>query len=259
MQVDQPNVIDEKLITLMRNFIDLISKYIYYVFESLLRKNAMKKLLLPTFFGLSTLAPSQSVQAIDNVGVAVNYGLISGPAMELTYPINDMLQVRGALSTGMGLSESASDTDITYDVKADGGINRLSMDYHPFSGTFFLSAGYAFNDFKLKSNGSKTAASVEVGNDTFSGTVKINGNLEWDSAPMLSLGWGHSPSKGWGAMFEMGAIFTGGPNVSLTGTLNDASNAALDAALKDEEIELKKDIGDYDFLPILQAGITYRF
>jgi len=219
----------------------------------------MKKLLLTTLLGASTFAVSQSTLAVDNVGVAVNYGLISGPALELNYPINDMLQVRGALSAGMGLSETSNDSDINYDLKADGGINRLSMDYHPFSGTFFLSAGYAFNDFKLKSSGTKTATSVEVGNDTFSGTVKINGNLDWDSAPMLSLGWGNSPSKGWGAMFEAGAIFTGAPNVSLAGTLNGSSDATLNAALKDEETKLKNDVGDYDFLPILQAGVTYRF
>lgn len=219
----------------------------------------MKKLLVSSLFAVSTLGASQSAVAMDNVGLALNYGLISGPALELTYPINDMLQVRGALSAGMGLSETANDTDIAYDVKADGGIHRLSMDYHPFSGTFFMSAGYAFNDFKLKSSGTKTATDVEVGNETFNGTVDIKGDLAWDSAPMLSLGWGHSPSKGWGAMVEMGAIFTGAPDVSLSGTLDGSSDTTLNTALKDEETKLKNDVGDFDFLPILQAGVTYRF
>ena len=218
----------------------------------------MKKLLVSSLFGASTLVASQSAIAMDNVGLALNYGLISGPALELTYPINDMLQVRGALSAGMGLSETSSDTEVDYDVKADGGIYRLSMDYHPFSGTFFMSAGYAFNDFKLKTNGTGTGTTT-VGNTDFTGTVDINGALEWDSAPMLSLGWGHSPSKGWGAMVEMGAIFTGAPDVSLSGTLNDSSDATLNTALKDEETKLKNDVGDFDFLPILQAGVTYRF
>jgi hypothetical protein len=77
---------------------------------------------------------------------------------------------------------------------------------------------------------------------------------------MLSLGWGHSPAVGWGAMFEVGAIFTGAPDVSLTGTTTDtASQDALNVALADEETKLKNDVGDYDFLPILQAGVTYRF
>lgn len=220
----------------------------------------MKKVLYSAIFGLTAFhALNAHAANTDGLGVAVNYGLISGPALELTYPINDLFQVRGALSAGMDLSESSSDTDIDYDVKADGGIHRLSMDYHPFAGTFFMSAGYAFNDFKLKADGTGTGTNVEVGNDTFSGTVNINGAMEWDSAPMLSLGWGHSPAEGWGAMFEIGAIFTGSPDTSLTGTLNGGENADLNTALKDEEAILQKDVGDFDFLPILQAGITYRF
>ncbi len=221
----------------------------------------MKKILLSAIIGSVVAVPTvASANSAEGVGLAVNYGLISGPSLELTYPINDLLQVRGALSGGMGLSESSSDTDINYNVKADGGIHRLSMDYHPFAGTFFMSAGYAFNDFKLKADGTKTAVNVKVGNDTFNGTVNINGTMEWDSAPMLSLGWGHSPAEGWGAMFEVGAIFTGAPDVSLSGTTSDpTAQARLNAALKEEEAILQNDVGDYDFLPVLQAGVTYRF
>lgn len=218
----------------------------------------MKKLVLSAIIGSALAMPSiASANSAEGVGVAVNYGLISGPALELTYPINDLLQVRGALSSGMGLSETGSGSEISYDVKADGGIHRLSMDYHPFAGTFFMSAGYAFNDFKLKTHG--TGTNVKVGNADINGNVVIDGSLEWDSAPMLSLGWGHSPAEGWGAMFEVGAIFTGAGDVSLSGTLNGAQNADFNAALKDEEAILQNDVGDYDFLPILQAGITYRF
>lgn len=219
----------------------------------------MKKQILAAAIASSALlAGNVQASSVEGLGVAVNYGLISGPALELTYPINEYVQVRGALSAGMSLKETANDTDIAYDVKADGGIHRLNVDYHPFGGTFFLSAGYAFNDFKLKANGSETGT-VEVGNDTFTGTVNVNGQLDWDSAPVLSLGWGHSPAQGWGAMVEIGAIFTGAPDVSLAGTFNGSQDATLDAALADEEQKLKDDVGDFDFLPVLQAGVTYRF
>lgn len=149
-------------------------------------------------------------------------------------------------------------------MKADGGIHRLNVDYHPFGGTFFLLAGYAFNDFKLKANGSQTASGtnpVTVGDTEFtSGSINVNGQLDWDSAPMLSLGWGHSPAQGWGAMVEIGAIFTGAPDVSLSGTVSEpALQSQLDSALVEEEKKLKNDVGDFDFLPVLQAGVTYRF
>ncbi|WP_127469886.1 hypothetical protein [Thiomicrorhabdus aquaedulcis] len=227
----------------------------------------MKKLALASVLGLAGLS-SFAVQAsgAQGVGVAVNYGLISGPALEVSYPISDVLQVRGALSAGMGLSESTSDTDINYDVEADGGIHRLSMDYHPFAGSFFLSAGYAFNDFKLKANGRGTG-SVDVGDETYDNAdLNLKGQIEWDSAPMLSLGFGHSPEAGWGAMIEVGAIFTGSPDASLdgtgtydNGTVDVSTDPSFQQALRDEEAKLQNDVGDFDFLPILQAGVTYRF
>lgn len=218
----------------------------------------MKKTIVSAIIGTALALPTlASANAASGVGVAVNYGLISGPAFELTYPINDLFQVRGALSTGMGLSETSNDTDVNYKVKADGGVHRLSMDYHPFAGSFFLSAGYAFNDFKLKANASETNPTID--GKTIGGNVNIKGAIEWDSAPMLSLGWGHSPAEGWGAMFEIGAIFTGTPDISLKGTTDTGSQSDLDEALKAEERKLKKDVANYDFLPVLQAGITYRF
>ncbi|BCN92224.1 hypothetical protein THMIRHAM_00090 [Thiomicrorhabdus immobilis] len=207
------------------------------------------------------LVASQSVIAMDNVGVAVNYGAFSGATLELSYPITQSLQVRGALSGGMGVSEKSSDTEILYKVKADGGIHRLALDYHPFANGFFLSAGYAINNFELKANGSESG-SVTVGNDTFSGDVTVNANFAWDNAPTLSLGWGHSPTKGFGFMFEAGAFFTGSPNLGISGTCTESvpgSCSGFNDALKDEEAKLKDDVADYDFLPMLQAGVTYRF
>lgn len=227
----------------------------------------MKKLAMAAALS-SAMVASNAAQAnsMEGVGLGVNYGLISGAGLEVNYPINDLLQVRGALSAGVGMSETADDTDIEYDVEADGGIHRLALDYHPFGGTFFLSAGYAINNFKLEADGTGTG-SVEVGNTTYDNAeLNLRGDLDWDNAPTLSMGWGHSPVRGWGAMVEIGAIFTGSPEVSLdgTGTYNNGTVDVSDdpnfqQALRDEEKELKKDVGDVDFLPILQAGVTYRF
>ena len=215
------------------------------------------------------ISTNVSASSVDGLSVGVNYGLFSGPTLELTYPINDTFQVRGALSAGMGLSdESEGDTDqeIDYTAEADGGIHRLAVDYHPFGGTFFLSAGYAVNNFAFNTQGTGTGT-VDVGDETYEGAnISLKGQLAWSSAPTLSLGWGHSPSEGWGAIFEVGAIFTGAPDVSLTGTgtYNDGADNVNDApefiqALEDEKTDLKDDVADFTLLPIFQAGVTYRF
>jgi len=224
----------------------------------------MKKSILAVSMAQAVALSSNALASeIHGLGLAVNYGAFSGPTLELSYPVADTVQLRGAISSGMGLSETSSDTDLEYDVNSDGGIQRLAVDYHPFMNGFFLSAGYAINNFELNSNASKTGI-VTVGDSDYAADVTIDANFTWDNAPTLSLGWGHSPSEGLGFMFEAGAFFTGNTQAGLSGTCSGActdpvSGQTFESALVDEEKKLQKDVADFDFLPMLQAGITYRF
>ena len=220
-------------------------------------KNALKNSLLASAIGLGMMATQ--AQADGGLGVGIGYGLLAGPTLELNYPINSYLVARGSVSSGMSLNETATTDDLKYKVKADGGIHRLGLNYHPFQGSFFLSAGYAINQFELTAN-ARESGTVTVGDQDFTGVVAINGKLKWDNAPTLSLGWGHSPKQGWGALFEVGAIFTGAADVNLNGTISDNSQQqALNDALKNEERKLKDEVAKLDFLPILQLAVTYRF
>lgn len=230
----------------------------------------MKKTALSTLIAAGLLGTSLASHAsgIDKIGVGVGYEVVSGATLELNYPINDIFLVRGSLSRGAGYSLTESEDNVNYKAKADGGINRLALNYHPFKGAFFLSAGYAFNDFSLNVDGAGTG-SIKVGSESFdNASLKLKGVVEWDSAPTLSLGWGHSPSSGWGLMTELGVIFTGTPGASLTGTgsydngggpVDVSSDPTFQNALKAEERKLQKDIADASFLPILQIQATYRF
>jgi len=232
-----------------------------------------KQVLSAAIFVAATASMSVSANSLENVGVGINYGLFSGPTLEMTYPLSDSLSVRGALSSGMGLSETdnGAGNEVDYTVEADGGINRLVLDYRPMGGSFFLSAGYAINNFEITANSSQnTSGQITIGDETYdtSANLNLNGLVDWDSAPMLTLGWGHSPAAGWGALFEIGAIFTGTANVSLNGsgtvtqggTVYDVStDPTVRAALDAEEQRLKDDLAEFDFLPVLQAGVTYRF
>jgi hypothetical protein len=201
---------------------------------------------------------------LDGVGVGVGYGLISGGTLELNYAINDLFQVRGSFSQGMNLEQDTTQDNIDYNAKADGGINRIAVNYHPFKGNFFLSAGYAVSNFGMKVSGTGTG-DVEIGNETYtSASATVTGRADWGNGPTLSLGWGHSAAKGWGAMAEIGAVFTGAPDVKLnaTGTYsggNIQDDPNLAQALADEERKLKDDLSSADFMPILQAQVTYRF
>ena len=230
----------------------------------------MKKRIAKTLVVTAISAASISAQAssMDSIGVGLGYEAISGTTLELNYPINKQFQVRGSISGGMGLSETQVEDGITYKAEAGGGIHRLALNYHPFEGNFFLSAGYAINNFNFDLNGSGTG-SVTVGADNFANaSLDLGGNVDWSNAPTLSLGWGNSPEKGWGMMAEFGVIFTGSPDLSLTGTgtydngggaVDISSDPLFQNALKAEEDKLKNDLADANLLPIIQLQANYRF
>lgn len=234
----------------------------------------MKKILTATTLAVATLSASTGyaqVNPMDKVGVAVGVDLISGPTVELSYPITDYVSVRGSLSTGWSFDETQEEDGIDYKLQTDGAINRLAVDVRPFQGSFFLSAGYGLSNFKLSGNGMvQSGNQFDLGNDTYTADTDVNiaADLDWDSSPTLSLGWGHSPSKGFGFLFEMGAAFTGATNASLAGTgdvtREGGGSFSLDSAegqqaLAEEEAKLQDDVSDVDLLPIVRMAVTYRF
>lgn len=210
---------------------------------------------------------SQAHADTGGVGIGVGYGLFAGPTLELNYAVNSYFQVRGSLSDGMGVSMSEKVNDVDFRLKnTTGGINRLAVNYHPFQGNFFLSAGYAFNQYKLRADG-RSQGNVTVGDTTYNvDDIRMRGELDWDNAPSLTLGWGHSPNKGWGAMLEVGALFTGAANAKLsaTGTVSGTGDdinsvPGFQESLNKEERKLRDEVSKVDFLPVLQAQVTYRF
>jgi hypothetical protein len=233
-----------------------------------MRKTFTKALLATAISTISIGAHAASMESMDNVGVGLGFELISGATLELNYPINDTFQVRGSISRGLNASETQVEDGITYKAKADGGINRIAVNYHPFQGNFFLSGGYAINNFNLDVSGNGTG-SVTVGSDTFNNaSLNLSGGIDWSSAPTVSMGWGNSPAQGWGVMAEFGVIFTGSPDPSLAatgtydnggGTVDVSNDPAFQNALTAEEDKLKNDLSGADFLPILQLQVNYRF
>ena len=221
----------------------------------------MKKLIVTAALGvaMSTSVLAEESSVISGLGVGANVGALSGLGIEVNYPINEYVQVRAGTSTGLGYSDDLSDTDVTYQAEVDGSFHRLALDVHPFGGTFFLSAGYALNNFAMSVSADGTA-SERVGGQTISSDFTLNGELAWDDGATLTLGWGHSPASGWGASLELGAIMTGAAVATLSGTTSDPQyQQELDNALAQEERDLQEEVKDLEILPIVQAGVTYRF
>ena len=235
----------------------------------------MQYLFMPVLMS-SALLLASTAQASDKtqggLGVSLGVDLISGAEIEFSYPINSFFGLRASLASGLNVdrtNEGDNSRELDYQMKIDGGVNRISLDYHPFgssfAGGFFVSVGYGFSDFYIKPYAYKASGKVEIGQDTYDvENFEIFGSSQWDSAPTLSFGWGHSSNKGFGFMAEAGVIMTGSPDVFLSAEgkvfLNGSQDEeSFNESMRDEKDEFDNDVNQNGVLPILRVGVSYRF
>lgn len=153
-----------------------------------------------------------------------------------------------------------SDTvsDIRYDFDLELRSISLFADWHPFGSAFRFTAGLMSNSNEL--TGSSTSDSLEIGGTTYS-NVGLDAKLDFDSAaPYLGVGWGNAlaAGKGWGFNVDLGIMFQGAGNVSLTPT--GAGAVFIDPAdIALEERNFDDDIKDFKYYPVFSFGVSYKF
>ncbi len=188
-----------------------------------------------------------------NFGASVNYGL-GGVGADLGYAlIQDTVNVRAGLNAGLNVSGSTTPDATKYDYKLDTGYKTLGLDWHPFSGAFRVSAGYAWSDISLDIN---ATGSYTINNTAYTGNAV--GKVTYGNAPYVSLGWGnHAPSKG-GLFFntELGVMLTGKPDVTLT-TTTSGGPAPSQGDIDSERNKVRDNA--MGFFPILKLGVGYTF
>ncbi|MBF6058937.1 hypothetical protein [Thiomicrorhabdus sp.] len=237
----------------------------------------MKKILLILFISLFTLQAEAGERGTP-FAVGAGYGTFAGPTVEVVYSFDRYLSFRGSFSTGMPLKQKNTEEEFDYFLESSGRINRLGLDYHPFANGLFFSVAYVRHNFKVSGNSSKEAGYSQnlatyslLGIDLISvnatATEDLNavGLVDWrKEGTMFSMGWAYGPERGWGLMFEIGAVLLNSPTVVLSGSgeingtnINDSQDAQ--DAIKDEQAKVEADLSQYDFIPIIQAGVTYRF
>ncbi|WP_319380598.1 hypothetical protein [Thiomicrorhabdus sp.] len=210
--------------------------------------------------------------------IGAGYGTFAGPTFEVVYSFDRTLSFRGSFSTGMELKQKNNADEFEYFLESSGRINRLALDYHPFSNGLFFSVGYVRHNFKVSGNSSKPegySKNIEtfslLGLDLISvnatATDDLNavGQVDWrKEGTMFSMGWAYGPERGWGFMFEIGAVLLNSPTVVFKGTgeingtdVNDSQD--IQDAIDEEQAKVESDLSEYDFIPIVQAGVTYRF
>lgn len=175
----------------------------------------------------------------------------------------------GANAFGIGFN--IEDTDVTY----DGDLNLLNVstliDLHPAKNSGFrISGGVVFGDNYIEGAADTSQGGTIGGTDFPAGQldsvdadVDINNNV----APYVGIGGGNAvkADKGLGFWWNLGVVFGGSPDVTITPNVNpNADNREqieqeAQAAAVEEEREIEDDIDFVSVYPVVTLGLSYQF
>ena len=213
----------------------------------------MKKLMSLMFAG-AMMAGMNTAQA--DVGVGVKGGML-GLGAELTVGMTDTLNGRLGYNT-YTFNTSATESDIKYDIDMKWQTTALLLDWHPGGGGFRLTAGYMLNGNKLQMK-AKESGSYKIGDTTYTADISLQSDVSFNNAPYIGLGWGNAAKrKGFGFIFEAGAMYQGAPKVSIEATCSGAC-AGFDEDIAKEESNLEGDLDGFKWYPQVAFGVSYSF
>lgn len=195
-----------------------------------------------------------------------------GAGLTVTTPINDVLNARGLVS-GFSLSqEFEGQADQGTAVTFDGDLTLFNvgglLDYHPFSGGFRMSVGLFYTGNKLEGVGTCSSGCV-IGGGTLTQSYTLTPNdrvyaeVDYSGvAPYVGIGWGNAVTESgrFSFSFDLGVLYTGEPDISVTCDVSvSAAQSQCQQAADKEAQDVRDDVGDYEFFPVLMLGAAYRF
>jgi hypothetical protein len=215
----------------------------------------MKTRYLCLFAAIGTFVAGDA--AANEFALGVKGGTL-GLGLEGTVGVNDYLNVRVGINSYDYTFEETAD-DIQYDTTLDLRSTAIILDWHPFGGTFRLSAGVVNNKNALQLTATPTS-NQQIGGTTYTpaqiGTLSGEATFK-KNVPYFGLGWGNAVGKGSpiGVNFELGVVKQGKADVTLRSSSGLVSQADLDREAQDAE----EDLSDFDTYPVISLGLSYRF
>ena len=164
-------------------------------------------------------------------------------------------------------SDDLSINGSKYDLNMDNNNVYLNAEIRPWANWLYVATGVAYldNEYDLERRAGQNA-SFKVDGARFAnpvGTTQINGTMKYknDIVPYVGVGFSPAITNRWGVFGEVGAYYTGNPEVSLnaTGTAISGGNPLLlQDKVKEEERKIR-DKGTYEWLPVAKLGLSFRF
>src|SRR5687768_6561834 len=183
-------------------------------------------------------------------GVGVRAGT-TGVGVDLGGDVAPTLGWRLGLS-GMNVNTDVDTSQVSYDAKVKVLTGSLLLDWSPL-GPFRISGGFMPNQNKIDLTGRPTGGGFAPPGSTLTGEVKP----ERSFAPYLGVGYGNVWTRGVNFYFDLGVMFQGTPEVSLS--LNCTPSASCTAAQSQVEAERQRvqdKVDKYKYYPVANIGLT---
>lgn len=143
-------------------------------------------------------------------------------------------------------------------------LNNLGLlgDWHPFGGWFRLTAGAFYNGNKFNLSAQPTGGTYTFNGVSYTsaqvGSAKASVTFN-SFAPYLGLGWGdNSDHAGLHFTSDIGVMYQGKPTATITAA-GAASNPALASDVRAAQSKLQSDLNSFQWYPVVQVGLVYRF
>lgn len=160
-------------------------------------------------------------------------------------------------------SNDLSVDGVTYDLEQENNTSYVNAQLRPFANSFHVALGVAYTDNEYAVTGvpngdggvgsykfdGQDFTAAEVG--TLTGTVKYKNDI----VPYVGIGFSPAITTRFGLFGQVGAYYTGNPDVKLIGS--NATGDAADAIAR-EERKLADD-DSFKFQPVAKVGATLRF
>lgn len=156
-----------------------------------------------------------------------------------------------------------TESDINYDASLDLRNAGLTLDWHPFSGSFRMSLGAFHNANEFSVRGRPAAGTFDINGTTYTAAQigELSGKVDFERvAPMLAIGWGNTTRKGFTYSVDIGVLYQRAPRAQLSVTCGSGVNCGqLQADVAAEQRQLQDDLDGYKFWPVLQLGVGWVF
>jgi len=185
-----------------------------------------------------------------------------GLGLELTIRLLESLNTRvgfNAFTYGYDFEVD----DFNYDADLNLFTAMLLADWHAFGNDFRFTGGIVLNENEIDAVGTTDQDLVVINDNGYRaddvGDLKTTISFN-NFAPYFGIGWGNAVGDNYfNFSLDLGVIFSGAPNATLTANGPLASDPDFQRDLAAEADEVEEEGENFDIYPVLALGLNFQF